>query len=444
LSTARTNLSPTRLGGAVLAALVLVLVLAAWLVPTPDTHRPAPSIPADEHLSPLHRTGARPTVAVVPFSVDGNDAEPRHLARGLTSDLTADLGQLGGLTLIGGLPTGAGEATAPAPLSASSYRVLGDIDPAGERIGLRLVLIETASREQLWSRRYHGRFEALPELQLQAALDLAGVLGIEVTAWERHRLARRHSQSAAAYELLLRAQASLLRREAPANRRARILYRRALDQEPEFARAWGGVALTYAADYRNQWTPDPPAALAEARAAAETAVRLDPELPEVLWVLAYVEVQQRNHARALELLDRAIDLSPSFADAYVLKGAVLTYLGDPQEAVPLLQRAIRLDPGTGYLPHLVLGRAYFQLDAHAEAIASLREAVTRNPSYLESHVYLAAAAVRAGERDLAEWEVLEIRTLDPDFAPAAWLATNPVSDAGQAEDLLGALAEAGL
>jgi predicted Zn-dependent protease len=119
-------------------------------------------------------------------------------------------------------------------------------------------------------------------------------------------------------------------------------------------------------------------------------------------------------------------------------------MGAPQAAIPLVHRAMRLDPGSSYLTQLVLGRAHFYLDQPDQALVSLREAVARNPAYLESHLYLAAVALRAGDRDLAEWEALEILNLSPGFSPTAWLATYPMTDRAQVDHLHGALTELGL
>ena len=79
-----------------------------------------------------------------------------------------------------------------------------------------------------------------------------------------------------------------------------------------------------------------------------------------------------------------------------------------------------------------------------QPLINLREAVARNPTSLEAHIYRAAALSLSGDTDGAEWEAEEIRTIAPDFSTRAWLATYPMTDARQQEQLAYALEAFGL
>ena len=150
---------------------------------------------------------------------------------------------------------------------------------------------------------------------------MVGALRVEVSEAERRRLAGRHTRNLEAYDYFLRAQSALGTRQRADNEKARELYREAIRLDPRFARAYAGLALTYAADYRNQWTEQRPQALARAAELAETAFGIDPDILEVHWVLAYVHVQGRRHEPAMAHLKRVIRLNPSFADAYACLAA---------------------------------------------------------------------------------------------------------------------------
>ncbi|MGB5248754.1 MAG: tetratricopeptide repeat protein, partial [Gammaproteobacteria bacterium] len=167
-------------------------------------------------------------------------------------------------------------------------------------------------------------------------------------------------------------------------------------------------------------------------------------LPEIHWVLGYVKTQQRRHEEALGHLDDALKLDPRFADALALKGGIMTYTGRPEETITLLRQAMRLNPAAGYLYFMTLGRAYFFLGDHEQAIINLREALSRNPASLELHVYLAAALQLGGDQDEAEWQAQEIRSIKPDFTVSAMLETYPLVDNGQLAKLSSTLGELGL
>jgi Flp pilus assembly protein TadD len=110
----------------------------------------------------------------------------------------------------------------------------------------------------------------------------------------------------------------------------------------------------------------------------------------------------------------------------------------------LLRTALRLNPEGGYLYFLLLGRAYlFEKDIE-QALINLRAAAIRNPVDLETHVYLAAALMAAGDEPGALWEAEEIRTLQPDFKASRWLESYPMSDIGQRQRLVDLLAKVNL
>jgi tetratricopeptide (TPR) repeat protein len=161
-------------------------------------------------------------------------------------------------------------------------------------------------------------------------------------------------------------------------------------------------------------------------------------------VLAYVHLARKQHAEALEQLRAALRLNPSYADAYAFIGGINAYLGRPAETLPAMRTAMRLNPDAGSLYFLNLGRAYYALGDLEQARLNLSHALSRNAASLESRVYLAAVLARLGERDAADWEVVEIRGLEPGFKAREWLDAEPLVDAAQRDRLLKDLGGLGL
>jgi len=417
------------LGASVIAAL---LAAAGYLYRASEQPRPTVAEEADSERWP-----ALPTTTVQPFEALAGD-EGETLARGITADLTTDLSRLSGLYVISA-PKVPAQGAWPA-----RYMVSGSVQRAGDQLKITVRLIDNESGRNLWSERYERPFRDVLAIQEEIVARLADALAVRVTEAERRRLARPYTRSLEAYQHFVRGQAALLTRERADNDKARELYRKAIEIDPAFARAYAGLALTHTADYRNQWTDNRTQALGRAGQLAKTAWGIDPELPEVYWVLGYVSAQRREHEQALAHLKKALALDRSFADAYALMGGVYTYIGQPANSVPALRSALRLNPGAGNLYYLLLGRAYLFLGDAEQAAINLREALARNATNLEAHVYLAAALSLAGDRGAAQWEADEVRSLAPDFLMSKWLETYPMTDAAQKQRLTDLAAAAGL
>ena len=379
-----------------------------------------------------------PTLTVQPLQMLGEDESQAYLAQGLTYDLITDLSKLSGLMVIGSRSI-MGVRPDPSKTQDARYLVQGEVQRIGDQVRVLVHLVDAQTGEQIWSERFRQSAGDLFQLQEEISRQIVSALSIEVNEEEKRRLARRYTLNIRAYEAFVRGQSLLLVRREAENERARQLFRQAIDLDPSFARAYGGLALSFAADFRNQWTADGPGALQRAQTMAQTALEIDPGIPEAYWVLAYVQAQQRQHEQAIGLLHTAVSLDPSFADGYALMGGIYTYIGRPEETLGPMRTAIRLNPDAGYLYYLLLGRAYFFLSDWEQAEVNLLEALARNPSNLETHIYLAAVRSSAGDQDGASWEREEILALDGGFQVDAWLQTYPMTDRAQSARLAATL-----
>lgn len=409
--------------GAVAALAALCAMLAIWLLEDNAPPIASPTAALDHHIG----------VAVAPFRNLSGDPAQDYLAQGVEQTI---LTGLAGIPRIAAMHAGA--------TAAATFRLEGSVHRSEDRLRIDTQLFDTESGIVVTTQRYERAFSDILAIQAEIETDIVSALALEIDLADRTAQSRGLTESIEAYDLFLQARSALLPRDRAGNLRARALYQRAIARDPNFARAYGGLALSYAADYRNGWSDNGPDVLERAMSMAETALGIQPNLPAQYWVVAYVETQRRNLPEAVAALDTALQLDPGYADAYALLGGVRTYEGKPEQSVPLLREAMRLRRDGGYLYFLLLGRAYYFLDDCDQALINLTEAVERNPANLETHIYLAGCLVRQGDGDGAEWEALEILGLDPEFLISGFFDTYPMLAHNQIAALSADLRSAGV
>lgn len=431
----------------IVAVAVAAASLTAWLAHRRTASEAPPADPASLAPGMLAQQIDAPTITIAPFEVLTDAQEHDYLARGIAADLATDLSRLTRMTVVAAsaVLAGQGEGSAANPdTGAPRYLVSGTLQRDGDQLRINVRLSDAGSRRQLWSDRYVAPAGDPLAVQKGIVSLLLEVLPTKVTDADRERVSRRYTRNAAAYDFFLRGQAVVAARRLEENERARAMYRKALELDPSFARAYAMLAVTYTLDYRYGWTSDVAYPLARARELAEAAREINGDTPEAWWALGFVHAHELRHDEALRHFERAIALNRYYAEAWSYMGAIHVFTGDAGRALPLLRAALRMHAEGRAFFYELLARAHLFLGDNELALINLREAIARNPTVLEARVFLAATLAAAGDLDAARWEADEIRALFPDFEARTWLKTFPLTDPGYRRRLEGLLAQAGL
>jgi len=445
-----------RAAAVALAALAVAAVsITAWMSDRPDTGDAPPaasgsSVPGvvvasvDAPIAPampMEVPAEPPTITVVPFETLTGSQEHDYLARGIAADLATDLSRLTGLNVVA-LPRPLDPKTLPT--GVAQYLVSGTLQSDRDRLRINVSLSDAVTQRQLWSDRYDAPAGDPLSVQKGVVSRLLGLLPTKVSEAAREQVARRYTRNPAAYDSFLRGQAVVAARRPEDNREARAMYRKALAFDPTFARAYGMLALTYALDYRYGFASDVPDPLARAMELAEIAHGLNDDTPETWWVLGFTQAQARRHDEALRSLQRALELNRSYAEAWIYIGTIHVFTGRAEQALPYFHSGLRMHPEGRSYYYNSLACAYLLLGDNELALVNAREAVQRNPTFLESRLFLTATLVAMGDLDGARWEADEIRMLFPDFDPRAWFETFPMTDDAYRRRLADLLRDAGL
>jgi adenylate cyclase len=176
---------------------------------------------------------------------------------------------------------------------------------------------------------------------------------------------------------------------------------------------------------------------------AQKAIALDDSLPMAHRLLGYVYLRKKQHEEAIAEAKRALALDLNDSDGYETLGEILSFAGRPQEALRLVEQALRLNPQQPVSLLWLLGRVYNLMGRYEEAIATLKKVTIRNPNHLSAHADLAIIFIDLGREEEARAEVAEILRVNPNYSLKV-IQDAPWKDPTQLERWLNNLRKAGL
>jgi adenylate cyclase len=160
--------------------------------------------------------------------------------------------------------------------------------------------------------------------------------------------------------------------------------------------------------------------------------------------LGFIYQWRKQHEQAIAEGERAIALDPNYAGGYAILGAILSMAGRPEEAIGLIEKALRLSPRYPVTYLFFLGYAYRLTERYEETITVQKSVLTRNPDYLDAHLELAIMYSELGRGEEARAEAAEVLRISPQFSLEVWRQRIPFEDQAEVERWLAALRKAGL
>ena len=297
------------------------------------------------HPSLLTPLPAKPSIAVLPFVNMSGDPEQEYVSDGMTEDLMTELSTLSGLFVIArsSVFTYKGKAVKPEQVGRElgvRYLLEGSVRKAHTRLRITAQLVDTTTGYHLWAQNYDRDFHDIFAVQQEIARRITRALAVRLTMQEDKHMGRPYTSSPVAWEYFMRG-AELNRRFTPKdNADARALFEKAIDLDPEFARAYANLAATHRQDSNGRSSQDPDSSEDLAYRMASKAVELarrelepKPSLPSALEQMGWVLLYRGQHHEASQAAEEAVQRNPNYADGYALWAHVLIYLGKPEEAL---------------------------------------------------------------------------------------------------------------
>jgi adenylate cyclase len=347
---------------------------------------------------------AENSIAVLPFVNMSGDPDNEYFSDGISEEI---------LNVLAGTP----ELQVAARTSSFSFKgksmevpeiaaalkvrmvLEGSVRKQGKQVRITAQLIDAQNGFHRWSQTYDRKLEDIFAIQDEIARAIGDALKVKIASPAAPGEEPVEARNLEAYDLYLHGMSLWHSRDPEKLWQAIDLFNRAIAIDPEFAQAYGGLALSYAVipDYSSKIGYED--SYARVTDAAGMALGLDPTLPEPYVSLATVAGSEHRRRTALTLYRRAIALRPSFATAYQWLGTDTMAGGDPA-GIEALDRAAALDPRSLVVADnramvlLTLGR----LD---EARSTCERTLEFAPDFVGCKVRIALAELMRGDPEAA-------------------------------------------
>jgi adenylate cyclase len=365
----------------------------------------------------------KPSVAVLPFTNLSRDPAQEYFSDGVTEDLITGLSKISGLFVIArnsvftykGRPVKVREVARDLGVR---YVLEGGVQRADNRVRITAQLVDAATGFHIWAERYDREVRDIFALQDEVTREIVRALAVRLTEGERGRMGRAPTDDLEAYDLVLRGEDERRRTTREANLEARRLFVRALDLDPDYAKAYLGLSWVHLQNWQFGWTTDPET-LERARELAERAIALDDTLAAGPILLGQIYLWRKEHERAIALAERAIAIAPNDASGYETLAEVLAWAGRPEDSLRFIRQAMRLDPHYPFFYLWTLGHAYYVARRNGDAVDAFNKLLQQNPNFLPAHAYLAVALSEMGRDKQAREALEQARRLSPHTSPTS-------------------------
>ena len=404
----------------------------------------------------------KPSIAVLPFENISGIPEQEYFADGMTEDLITDLSKISGLFVIARNSSFAykGKQTDVRILGRElgvRHVLEGSVRRAGDRIRINAQLIDTVTGGHLWAERYDGDISDIFDLQDEIGDKIVSALQVELSEKELGGKSSAYTPNWEAYDHFIRGRQ--MAHEGYFGRTTRTsdrptqenlapaleLFRRTIELDPGFAGGYAGLSWTYSLGVRHGFSDSPEDDLKEAHRLASKAVEIDDAFGWSHTALASANLMLGRHDEAVESATAAVRVQPSDADAQAYLGFCLFWAGRPDEALPYLESALRLDPRFHARTISWLGMAFFGMRRYDDAVPMLEQSM--GPSGIIIHftlAYLAACYSQLGRADDASARIRQLLERYPNFNIGMLKKLLPYKAVADMEHLCAAVRAAGL
>jgi adenylate cyclase len=425
-------------------------------LPSPEkvakpTAPPAPKVEVASKEKMAFPLPDKPSIAVLAFTNMSGEKELEYFSDGLVEGIINGLSKSDNIFVIArnstftykGKPV---KVKQVAEEMGVRYVIEGSVQRERNLVRITAQLIDALTGRHLFSERYDRDLKNILNLQDEITMKVLTAVQVKLTKGEMARISEKGTKNLDAYLKVLQAaeyKGGTLNKERV--ERAIQLLEEAIALDPEYAIAYSTLCTAHFDLVIIGASQSPRESLQRAVELGKKAIALDESNSSVHACLTFPYMYLREFDKAISEAEKAISLCPNSAQAYFALGSALHIAGRPQEAIPMLQKSLRLSPFPVHSQVLgMLAGSYGRLGQYEEAIATYKKVLQiYGPDHLLAHVGLAATYALMGRENEARAEGEEVLRIDPKFSWERWIKGLPY-DQSRKDRLADALRKAGL
>ena len=356
-----------------------------------------------------HDTDA-PSIAVLPFQDMSEKGDQGYFCEGIAEEILNALCKIANLRVASRIASFQfGDRQADIAEIGRKLKVAsvleGSVRKSGDKLRITAQLVNVEDGYHLWSRQFDRGLEDIFEIQEEIADSIASTLSLSLR--QRHPDAEQKVDPKA-YDFFLRGLSYFAKHTTQDNVYARQMFNRAIEIQPDYGRAWAGMAYTYGFEYMYFNATD--VNRTEARRTSARALELAPDLAESHVSAGIAHCMSAEYRKAEEDFERAIQLDPKNYEAWYFFGRTKVHEGDLARALKLFDRASKVRP-EDYQSVLLQAQLYTSLGRNDKAEEITRVGIERvranldlNPDDNRALNLGAFALLRLGHKEEAqEW-----------------------------------------
>jgi TolB-like protein/Tfp pilus assembly protein PilF len=368
-----------------------------------------------------------PSVAVLPFENKVDDPDQDYFADGLTENIITGLTRFRSLFVIGlsssfAVRDRTSDVSQAANQLGVAHVVEGTVRRAANRMRVTVQLIDAASGHRVWAEQYDRDLDDIFSVQDEITSVIVATLAGRIEDAGRHRAEHKAPGDMSAYDCWLKGRHCLNSFTKDGFLEARRHFKRALELEPGYARAYADLAKSYLYEYETSWSEAPLEALDRGYRLAQKAVDLDDADSTARYALAWCSACKNQLELALVHIEKAVSLNPNDYHILCAKSYFLALSGRFAEGIACSTEAMRLNPFAPDACLFSIGLAEFAARHYEEAIRAFGEMTSYVPMWRAA--YLAACFAYLGRDKQAHAKAAEVLELAKSVLVAP-LGTNP-------------------